>query len=225
MDSGKWMRLYPIQYRDLDNEKKFSKYSIVEVRCSKPSDDKRPESHHVDADSIKILERWDTKDGWERRKKVVLPTLVKSMCEVQKLSEEKKLSLAVVKPSQVTFECEKATQKDEKEREACYAQLSFYDKKKDAVEQIPYHFYYGFKCADESDCPGHKLSIIDWEIGQAYRDWRFRYKPEELLLEKIKERWLARMCGEKQDTYFFVGNLHRFPKTFMVLGTFYPPKK
>jgi len=30
-----WIRLYPIPYRDLENEKKFEKYSIVEVKCKK----------------------------------------------------------------------------------------------------------------------------------------------------------------------------------------------
>ena len=49
-------------------------------------------------------------------------------------------------------------------------------------------------------------------------DWRYRYKNEELLLNKIKERWLS-MTSEKKDTYFYVGNMKRFPENFMVLGT------
>ena len=67
------------------------------------------------------------------------------------------------------------------------------------------------------------MLIIDWEINQAFRQWRYKYKQESVLLEKIKEKWLQTMCN-KTDPYFFVGNVHRFPTTFMVLGTFYPPK-
>jgi hypothetical protein len=68
------------------------------------------------------------------------------------------------------------------------------------------------------------LPIIDWEIGQAYRDWRRKYKPQTLLLQKIKERWLDRMCSENNDIYFFVGNMNRFRDQFMVMGVFYPKK-
>lgn len=226
LSNNQWVRLYPIPFRDLDDAKKFRKYSVIEVNCSKPRDDKRPESYHVDADSIKVLEWWDSsKDKWARRKSVVLPTLSASMCAVYKEAKEQDKSLALIKPRKVSFHWQKASLKDEKAREACYAQLSFFDKKKNAIEEIPFDFYYLFKCDSISDCPGHKLSIIDWEIGQAYRDWRWKYKPETKLLEKIRERWLDRMCLANTDVYFFVGNLKRFRETFMVLGTFYPPKQ
>ena len=95
-------------------------------------------------------------------------------------------------------------------------------KKKEAIEQIPFDFYYQFKCHGRPDCPGHKLSIIDWEIGQAYRNWRYKYKPQSLLLQKIKQRWLDLICAEKNDVYFYVGNMKQFRGNFMVLGVFYP---
>lgn len=82
------------------------------------------------------------------------------------------------------------------------------------------HYY----CFNKSNCKGHNLPIIDWEIGQAFRSWRYKYKQEKVLLEKIKERWLDKMCSDKQDTYFYVGNMKRFRENFMVLGVFYPPK-
>ena len=74
------------------------------------------------------------------------------------------------------------------------------------------------------DCPSHKLSIIDWELGASYRDWRKRYLLEKELLEKIEQKWLEISDTVKKDVHFYVGNIHRFPKIFMVLGTFYPPK-
>ncbi|MCX5727111.1 MAG: hypothetical protein NT030_08135 [Candidatus Saganbacteria bacterium] len=224
LSSGEWIRLYPIQYRDLDDEQKFKKYSIVDLNCSRAEDDKRPESYRVQAGSIKVIEWWDTKDRWERRKKIVLPTLSASMCQVYKESEEKDKSLALVKPSAVSFSWEKAPAKDQEAREACYAQLSFFDKTKNAIEAIPYNFYYSFKCAAIEECPGHKMSIIDWELGQAFRSWRRRYPDDNILLEKIKERWLDRICSVKNDVYFYVGNMKRFRRTFMILGAFYPPK-
>jgi len=178
IDSGKWVRLYPIPFRDLDEDKKFRKYTIIEVKVRKPSDDKRPESYRVDAGSIRNLDYLDTKkDKWERRKKIVLPTIDRSLCDILKQNASSKKSLGAFKPKNVDFVPCKAKAKNDKSREACYAQLSFFDKKKKAIEAIPFEFRYQFFCENEPSCPGHNLMIIDWEIGQSYRDWRHRYKP------------------------------------------------
>jgi len=224
LESGKWVRVYPIPFRDLDEGKKFKKYTIIQVKAIRPKDDKRPESFRVNVDSIKLIDFLDTKDKWKRRKEITLPTVSESFCEILRENIRNKKSLGVFKPTNVKFTSTKIKIGDKSKRESCYAQLSFFDKRKNAIEQIPYEFRYQFKCLNEPDCPGHDLLIIDWEIGQAYRDWRHKYKPEGLLLEKIEERWLNRMCSPENDTYFFVGNVHRFPTTFMVLGVFYPPK-
>ncbi|MBN1353634.1 MAG: hypothetical protein JW994_03065 [Candidatus Omnitrophica bacterium] len=223
-DTGKWVRIYPIPFRDLDEDKKFKKYAVIEVKAIKPRDDKRPESYRVDAGSIRQIDHFDTKDKWVKRKKIVLPTVDKSFCEILKQNASHKKSLGIFKPKNIDFICCKAKPKNDKARESCYAQLSFFDRKKKAIEAIPFEFRYQFFCENEPDCPGHNLLIIDWEIGQSYRDWRHKYKPEEHLLNMIRKRWLELICAPKNDVYFFVGNMHRFPKTFMVLGVFYPPK-
>ncbi len=219
------VRLYPVPFRDLDNDQKFKKYSIVDVNCFPPSDDKRPESLRVDSDSISVFAVLDTEKGtWKKRKDIVLKVPVKSMCQVYKDAEDKDFSLGLIKPEGVTFEYSKQSLSDQESRESCYAQLSFFDKKKEAIEEIPFSFYYNFKCSGVADCPGHKLSIIDWEIGQAFRDWQTKYTTEKVLLEKIEQRWLDISNTAKKEVYFYVGNLKRFRSTFMVLGVFYPKK-
>ena len=225
LSNSQLVRLYPIPYRDLDKDKKFKKYNIIEVDCFPPNDDKRPESFQVNTDSIKVCDFLDTEKGtWKKRKEIVLNVSVKSLCQVFKDAEDNDLSLGFIKPENVTFEWEKQSLSDPKAREACYAQLSFFNKKKDAIEEIPFNFYYRFKCAGEDTCPGHKLSIIDWEIGQAYRDWRSNYSAVKILLEKIEQSWLDIANTSKKDVYFYVGNIKRFRNIFMVLGVFYPPK-
>ncbi len=220
-----WIRLYPIPYRDLDRSSKFRKYNIIRVRCKKANDDLRVESYKVDADSIEIVDHLDTgnKRDWAARKKLVMPTLTPSFCQILEDASAKK-SLGMFKPSDIAFTYKKAPPADEDKRRSCYAQLSFLDAKKEAVEKIPYDFYYHFKCSGSTDCPGHKLLITDWELGQAYRDWRLRYSKGEELFSKIREKWLDNMCSKRKDTHFFVGNMKRFRKQFMVLGVFYPPK-
>lgn len=219
-----WVRLYPIPYRDLDSDQKFKKYSIIEASCSKDPKDGRVESFRVDSDSIKVIEWLDTKNGWKKRKSHVLRLPITSMCTLLQDTRTRNLSLGLVKPQNVTFSWEKRRGDDAAARKACYAQLSFFDKKKREIEPISYMFYYHFHCHRESNCPGHKLSIIDWEIGQAYRDWRSKYDSIQTLLCKIQQRWLKISDAAKNDVHFYVGNMQRFPDNFMVLGVFYPPK-
>ena len=220
------VRLYPVPFRDLDSDKKFKKYSIIDVKCFPPSDDKRPESLRVDADSINITALFDTEKGtWKKRKEIVLKVPIKSMCQVYRDAEQSDLSLGLIKPVEVSFEWAKQSLSDQKAREACYAQLSLFNKQKKPIEEIPLDFYYKFKCANVPECPGHKLSIIDWELRASYRSWRTKYPNEKILLEKIEQQWLEISNAEKRDVYFYVGNMKRFRQTFMVLGVFYPPLK
>ena len=222
LETRSWIRLYPIPYRDLDSSQKFKKYTIIEVKCRKALDDTRTESYKVDCESIRLVKWLDTKQNWQARKDIVLPTTSCSFCEILMGPSHK--SLGMFRPTAIDFSWRKSTLKDHQEVQSCYAQLSFWDKQKEAIEQIPFDFYYAFKCNGLSECPGHKLSIIDWEIGQAYRDWRRKYTSESVLLEKIRQRWLDLMCDETNDVYFYVGNMLRFRDKFMVLGVFYPKK-
>lgn len=225
LGNNQLVRLYPIPYRDLDSNKKFEKYSVIEVSCFPPSDDKRPESFRVDSDSIKVIASIGTENGtWKQRKDIVLKVPVKSMCRIYNESQSEDVSLGLIAPENITFDWVKQSPGDQESRESCYSQLSFLNKQKKAIEEIPYSFYYNFKCSGVDDCPGHKLSIIDWEIGQAYRDWRRNYSTEKILLEKIKQRWLDIADTAKKDVFFYVGNMKRFRKTFMILGVFYPKK-
>jgi len=193
--------------------------------CIKANDDKRPESYKISYDTIKVLEILEAgKDKWSRRKSIVLPTLEKSMCHIKKLSRVKDVSLGLIKPSNINFYWVKRPKRDDKDKSKYYAQLDLFGKKKDEIEQIPYNFYYSFRCDNEPDCNGHKMLIIDWELHQSYRKWRSRYFSQKELLEKIRERWLERNCSIENDVYFFVGNMKRHRNNFMILGVFYPPK-
>ena len=226
LDDHRWVRLYPIPYRDLDNDQKFKKYSIIRAKCSKPVRDKRGESFRIDSDSIEVV-RWldpKKKNGWEERKSIVLQLPVISMCKLHQNATTPYYSLGLIRPQNISFEWKKRNPSDSDARKACYTQLSFFDKKKKAIEHIPYVFYYRFYCDGEPDCQGHRLSIVDWEIGQAYRDWRRNYPSKKVLLEKIEQRWLTISDTAKRDVYYYVGNMKRFPKNFMVLGVFCPPK-
>jgi len=222
LDSGQLIRLYPIPFRLLDDSKKFPKYTIIRVSCQKPLRDKRVESYKVDQESIEILGRLDTKNKWAKRKQIVLPTISPSFCQIfQDIKLNK--SLVVFKPCNVQFSAKKVSLRDQEKQEAPYRQYWLFDKQLKPIKQIPFAFYYNFKCYNLPSCPGHTLSIHDWEITQSYRAWRYKYPSQTVLLQKIEQKWME-ICSPKKDVYFYVGNMWQRPKQFMVLGVFYPQK-
>jgi hypothetical protein len=113
--------------------------------------------------------------------------------------------------------------RDQVKQEAPYKQLWLFNKQLKPLEQIPFMFYYKFKCFNLPGCPGHTLTIHDREITQSYRAWRYKYSSQDLLLKKIEQKWLE-ICSDEKDVYFYVGNMWQHPKQFMVLGVFYPKK-
>ena len=89
------------------------------------------------------------------------------------------------------------------------------------LEKIPFDFHYSF-VRNESDCNGHRMSIIDWELGQTYRQTDGR--PEDERLELVMQRWRDVVCGPTRNIHFFAGNLAKRHGTFVLLGVFWPPK-
>lgn len=218
-----WIRLYPIPFRLLDYNQQFPKYSVISVDCQRPTRDKRIESYKVNQDTIEILSILGTENKWLQRKKIVLAALSPSFCKILEDVTIHK-SLGIFKPTNIRFQIKKSAPKDEKKYQEAYNQYYLFDKKLKPIEQIPFNFYYNFKCKNLPGCPGHKLMIHDWEFVGSYRRWRHKYEKQTVLLSKIQEKWMDELCGPKKDTYFYVGNIWMRPKQFMVLGVFYPPK-
>ncbi|PKM82333.1 MAG: hypothetical protein CVU89_04835 [Firmicutes bacterium HGW-Firmicutes-14] len=228
-EDGKWIRLYPVQFRDLPFHLRFKKYQWIKGRIRKSSD-YRPESYKVDHDSLKPLQVLDTKDKWQKRKEIVLPLLVDSLEKLESSRAEINTSLGIIKPKKIVdFFWEQVEDEWSQEQKGALSniQMSLFDIRKTqeysklGLEKIPYKFYYHFYC-DDKECKGHKLQILDWELGEAYRSWNY---PKDTLLQKIKEKYFEEFTTKK-EVYLYLGTLfelHRFG-TFSIIGLFYPPK-
>jgi len=222
-DKGEWIRLYPITFRYLPYDKQFKKYHWIEVDVKKHNQDIRPESFRPNLDSIKVINECSTKNKWLERKKILLPLSKSSLEEINQLYDKYKISLGMFKPKEILdFYWNKTEDKWSNKHEAVLSQLCLFGNRPKQLEKVPYDFRYKFRC-DDSSCKGnHDLRIIDWEIFQAYRDWRNKYE-SNTLLDKIKEKWLNYLWAPNRDSYFIVGSRHPYP-TFMILGVFWPPK-
>ena len=67
--------------------------------------------------------------------------------------------------------------------------------------------------------------MIDWEIFELYRKVKKKYgNDNKVIKEKIKLKYLNEIFSVNRDSYFFTGNQFLHPKSFILLGVFWPPK-
>jgi hypothetical protein len=224
VDSCSWVRLYPIRFRQLA-DKGFAKYQIIRCRVRKAIQDPRPESYRIDEKTI-VPERFvDTSGRWHKRF-AIMPPASRSLDDIQAANRSKaRISLGMFRPKQVMrLVIEPATPWTEAQRAALKQQRMGLDgpglEHLRQLEQIPWKFSYEFECDDEH-CRGHKLQILDWEIGEAYRQWSRKYPAD--WEARIRDRFEREFTIEK-DLHLVVGTVSTHPHTFVIIGLVYPPR-
>ena len=92
--------------------------------------------------------------------------------------------------------------------------------------KVPFKFHYCFEC-DDPRCKGnHRMMIEDWEVGARF--WRMvdQYSMSyREAAEEVREHFLNSICGPDKDTRFYVGTILAHPRTWVVIGLFYPKKE
>ncbi len=222
-EEPRWVRLYPVAFRDMHYADRFKKYQNVTLDIIDAADP-RPESVRPVLDTIIIGDRIPPKQGWRERKALIEPLMLDSMCQLRELQNADGRSLGVFRPAEIKdFSWERIGDDWDDDQQAIADQPSLFLPDKSSLEKIPYRFRYHYRCSDPS-CAGHNQTIVDWELAESYRSWRERYGDGRLLLDKLRERWLDTMCGPGKDTAFIVGNQYRNHDGFLVLGVFWPPR-
>jgi len=224
---GKWVRLFPIPYRFLDDDKRFHKYQWIKANVRKAADH-RAESYVVDVDSLEIVsDAIGTDDAWRARKDLVLPHRAHCLCCLKKERDARKEpTLGIVRPGAVQglvlepVEAEWSADELASLRREQEQGGFFKTPPVSELEKVPFNFKYAFTCA-ESACKGHHLNCTDGELGASWRSWRARYGDE--WEAKFRQRYERDMI-ERLDTLFFVGTLKAHPAQWNIVGLFYPPK-
>lgn len=215
------IRLFPVPFRYLDTDAKFQKYNVIELDVERHNKDQRPESYRPDISSIKVIEKLPADGTWERRIPHVRPLIAESLCAIKRQQASDGTSLGIFRPAEITDFHLKPAEPWTAAQEGRAAWGSLFDQQLHPLEWIPYDFKYKFRCTDE-DCTGHEMGLRDWEAGQSYRKFLKRYGTDEVEA-KLIERWSTRMLTPDKAIHMFVGNVAAYPRTFMLLGLFYPP--
>jgi hypothetical protein len=224
---GEWIRLFPVPYRLMDDEKRFSKWQWIDVSVLKAANDQRPESFKINIDSIKVGEKVGTQNGWHERKALIEPLRRRSMCHIQKERDENGFpTLGFFRPHEITrLKIEPAEQKEWTPEQLAILRQSqdstlFQKAPTQILEKIPFEFRYEFRCGDV-DCKSHTMLCTDWEMLQSYRTWQRTYGNN--WEQAFRQRYEREMI-DKFETHFFVGTMHQYPTSWIIVGLFYPPR-
>lgn len=234
----RWVRLYPVPFRYLDQNKQFKKYSIIRVKVHGSENDPRFESLKIDASTISAIEELSTDNGWRARARYVEQIEEISLCTLrQNLKEDiNGPSLALLRPrdGSIKLKLKKSDPETEEQRnkrefilqEQAEELEIFETKDRERLVKLAepprlsgkIHFY----CDGEESCPGHTLGFIDWEFAAAqhhHSDWT-----EEKLRAFLIERFETIPSKPEKDLRLFLGNLAdpRKRQNYQVLGLYYP---
>ena len=230
-EAGEFVRLYPINFRELEYDRQFKKYQWIEVMAEKHTGrDSRKESYRPNCETLRVLgEPIPTKRSgdWSERARYVLANKARSMEELKDRQKADRTSLGVFHPAKIhdlLISDDDADWKPSFKKELAQARL--WDRRtvtKVPPRKVPFKFHYKFECDDERCKRNHKMMVVDWEAGVLY--WRLVDEgatPSEAA-GKVRDKFLNQMCGTDRDTHFFVGTTGAFG-TWVVIGLFWPKK-
>ena len=229
-ESGEFVRLYPINFRDLPYTHQYKKYQWIEVDAERHNgSDVRKESYRPNCDTLRLIgEPIPTTNGdWSARAEFALKRRSRSLEELRARQEQDRTSLGIVRPKRIDDLVIKPDVAEWKASfKAALRQARLWDDRSVSREppgKVPFKFQYCFTC-DDVRCMGHQMMIEDWEVGALY--WRLRDKgalPEEAA-KAVREKFLSDLCDPKKDTHFYVGTVSAHPKSWVVIGVFYPTR-
>lgn len=228
-EAGDFVRLYPINYRDLPWDRQFRKYQWIEVMAERhASRDFRKESWRPSSDSVRLLgEPLPTGRGgdWSERGKYVLKKVAASIEELRERQDSDNTSLGIFRPREVM---DLVVTPDDPEWKRSFLdelrQTRLWDARKKSKEpprKVPWRFQYRFRC-DDGRCRGHRMTNEDWEVGALYWNLVDRGATAEEAAAKVKQKFFDEICSPEKETYFYVGTVLSYPRSWLAIGTFWP---
>lgn len=228
-ESGDFIRLYPINFRELDYARKYRKYQWMEVSAEKHTGrDVRKESYRPDSASIRMKGEPLGTDGgsWTTRARYALAKSSESMEELHEKQKVDRTSLGVFKPRTINDLLIVRDSADWKPSfKAALQQQRLWDDRratKQPPRKIPWKFQYQFQC-EGNRCKGHQMMIEDWEVGALYWNTVDTGASPEEAADVVRGKFLDELCSSDRETHFFTGTVLEFG-TWVIVGVFWPKK-
>lgn len=213
-DGQSFVRLYPIRFRHLPEEKRFRRFDLIEFDAFRPSDDRRPESWRVREDSIKVIQRAD-KTSQESRARLWLPHVRPSL---EKLFEDQRengtsLGIVSVEPESMRFHVTPFPQVSDDDKQnirSVQSQNSLFEEEIPELPDPEYAFAYSFTAGGRQ----HRMRIHDWEVQVSWQKYKRAYGAQAM--EKLRDYYERKIPG--MNPHFLVGTLSARPHQFILIG-------
>ncbi len=231
-EAGNFVRLYPINFRELPFSQQYRKYQWIEVMVEKHKGrDVRKESYRPECDTIKRIGKpIPTKRGdWSERGKYVMKHRAGSMEELYERQKLDRTSLGIFRPKKIHDLVVTPDSYDWKPAfRAALRQARLWEERrvtKEPPRKVPFKFHYVFECDDDRCKRNHRMMIEDWEVGALF--WKLVDKgaTHEEAIQKVKMKFLDEMCRAEKDAHFYVGTILTHPGSWVVIGVFWPKIK
>ena len=233
LESGQWVRIYPIPFRDLPYDQQFKKFNWIQLDLIKSESDFRKESYRPKQmfdEEIKTLEHVGTKNEWLERKRLILNEVFSSMDNLISLAYSEEKSLAILKPLDIIgFEIEEEKEREWKKKyKDRLAQMKLFgpSEKRAIIKKLPYKYYYRFTTEDNKP---RRLRILDWEIGALFWNCLKQTEGDEIAANQLVQQKYFEEFITKRDVYLFLGTTYQHHKKkvqnpFTIIGVFAPPQ-
>ncbi|AOE43871.1 hypothetical protein SEA_BATSTARR_43 [Gordonia phage BatStarr] len=234
LDGGepRWIRLYPMRIRNVDEGWQFKKYDVIELDVQPHgSKDPRIESYRPDQSKLRVVDHVAAEGDWTRRRELLANLRgATTTCSLVAEASEAPMnaparSLGMIRPTVSHVEVKPGqpwTPEQQRKIDAVSGQEVLFGTPMTPLEPMPFVVRYHYSC-QEPACRGHDQKVLDWELGQAGRKWFRRYGDETI--EKIRHKWERQMVASDRDLHFFIGNQHQHRRSFSVLGTWWPARR
>jgi hypothetical protein len=205
---GNWLRLYPIQFRHLEESQKFGRWDRIQFKWRKPTSDVRIESRRVDQDTLTIVGQLKPAERAH--------FLAKSIVTSLKREREQGRSLALLEARSLDFVVERKNAEELAAQRKEFLDLQdqqdlFRTKHLVPYEPAPYRFKYRYVCDD-----GERFGTCqDWEIEATFFKWSKKYG-EPLALDRMKKTF-----GEeypRKGMLLAMGTHSRWPDNWLING-------
>jgi hypothetical protein len=225
LEDGRPIRLYPVPLRYLGSNQQYKLYDWVEVPVEKNPKDPRKESFKVRSDDIRLVGSIDTDaNAWRARRAVVFRDTswhFESLEDLQVLERRGEKSIGVVTPGEILgVRTVARTAADRREYDEKMAEIQdqtdIFRPEYKELEFLPYEIHLRWRCTRLcSVCrkSPHDMKVLDWGLLQLARKSGW-----ESACRKLEE-----ISNPKTHEFrLFMGNFHRHPKNFGILGLWYP---
>jgi hypothetical protein len=231
-EDGRLIRLFPIPFRLVGDDKQFKKWQWAKARIDKAPNDHRPESHKVFIDTIVCDgDPLPTSRGWQaRREQLRSIPIFDDFAGLDTARASRGVTLGLLRPFRVLGLDITPTEKpdwtkEEKEKLVQHERQSGLFDEADAkriatLRKVPFDFHYHYASIVDDETRTYRHKIADWEAGALYWNCRSRYGDhwEAAFRAKLEKDLPA------ADLMFLMGTIHRFPDQWLIVSLIYPPK-